>query len=82
MTFPPLKTACLSLHGINKGMNNPNSEYYTAREFAEKVGVHPQTVYTWMNSDPPKIPSVKIGAVRRIPKKEANEWLKERTIIP
>lgn len=63
-------------------MGNPGREYYTVQEFADKLGVHPQTVYTWMNSDPPKIPTVKLGGTRRIPKKEADEWLRKRTIIP
>ena len=61
-------------------MDNPDSEYYSAREVAEKLGVHRQTVYYWIYTD--KIPNVKIGSIRRIPKKEFEDWLKKRTIIP
>lgn len=59
----------------------PISEYYTAQECADKLGVSRKTIYTWMDSDPPEIPNIKIGRRRLIPKREVNELLKSKMIV-
>jgi excisionase family DNA binding protein len=63
-------------------MENQKSEYYSVREFSEKMGVPKRTVYDWMDSDPPEIPNTKIGRRKFIPKKEVEELLKSKMKLP
>jgi len=53
----------------------------TAREVAERLGVRPGTVYSWISRG--VIPHVRLSArLSRIPEDELDKWLAERLVRP
>jgi excisionase family DNA binding protein len=54
-------------------------EFLTTDEVARRLRVHPTTILRRLgavdDSDPTRIPAVRVGRVWRIPRKEFEEWL-------
>jgi excisionase family DNA binding protein len=50
-----------------------NSDYYTVKELAEKLGVHPNTIMKWRYKN--AIPYIKTGRLIRFPKVEIEKRL-------
>ncbi len=54
-------------------------EFLTADEVARRLRVHPTTILRRLgaveDSDPTRIPAVRVGRVWRIPRREFEEWL-------
>ncbi|MFC1888642.1 helix-turn-helix domain-containing protein [Thermodesulfobacteriota bacterium] len=55
-----------------------DEEYYTARQFAEKMGVNRQSVYDWINKGFLPAEKKKIGDLTLIliPRSEADKFIK------
>jgi hypothetical protein len=56
-----------------------DDEYLTTDEVARRLRVHPTTILRRLgamdDSDPTRIPAVRVGRVWRIPRREFEEWL-------
>lgn len=56
-----------------------DDEFLTTDEVARRLRVHPTTILRRLgavdDSDPSRIPAVRVGRVWRIPRKEFEEWL-------
>ena len=56
-----------------------DDEYLTTEEVARRLRVHPTTILRRLgamyDSDPTRIPAVRVGRVWRIPRREFEEWL-------
>lgn len=56
-----------------------DDEYLTTEEVARRLRVHPTTILRRLgamdDSDPARIPAVRVGRVWRIPRREFEEWL-------
>jgi excisionase family DNA binding protein len=53
---------------------------FTATEAAEILGVHVNTIYDWLNSNPPVLESRKIGKAHYIPRKALYSLLDEGAV--
>jgi excisionase family DNA binding protein len=54
----------------------PHKLLLTIKEAAQLAGVSIPTMYQWMNNE--GLPNLKIGRVRRIPRQELENWIKEK----
>ena len=50
-------------------------DYYSVKEIAKKVGVHPNTVRNWIESG--ELKAYKLGRVLRIKKEDFDDFAKE-----
>lgn len=50
-------------------------DYYSVKEIAKKVGVHPNTVRNWIESG--ELKAYKLGRVLRIKKEDFEDFAKE-----
>jgi excisionase family DNA binding protein len=55
------------------------SEYFSVPQAAQIMGVSPQLVYFLCQEK--IVPSIKVGRLVRIPKKEFYEWLKKQNRV-
>lgn len=55
------------------------NQYLTPEQVAEMLQVNKYTIYKWIQSG--KIPSIKIGALRRIDKNDLEKFLNEQKNI-
>lgn len=54
------------------------SKYLTVNQIAEKLSLHPFTVYQWTSQK--KIPHIKLGSKVRFVEKDIEAWMKEKTV--
>lgn len=55
-----------------------NNKYFTIQEFAELMKVSHMTVRRWFRNIESPLPVLKIGKTYRIPRVEADRWLKNQ----
>ena len=48
---------------------------FDVKKLAAVLGVHPKTVYRWTESDPPRIPHLRLGRLIRFEASVIRQWL-------